>query len=215
MTVDRDMGPLAAGFTVFVRQCKAKLLQLVDGEAGVQAAAHRVEQLRLDIRQCDIIATVARRRRWLILLSAAGVAVSHATGAAKQGTTRGSSETPAGKPMKIRFLFPNATYTATLLDGSAARDLIAMLPLRLEVSDFASAEKIAYLPRQLDIAGAPPGTSATAGDIAYYAPWGNLALFYKPAPHASGLVRLGRIDGDIGTLAGQPKGVLTVERVPD
>lgn len=32
------------------------------------------------------------------------------------------------------------------------------------------------------------------GDITYYSPWGNLALFYRDFGHASGLVRLGRLD---------------------
>nr|WP_321458298.1 cyclophilin-like fold protein [uncultured Cohaesibacter sp.] len=33
-----------------------------------------------------------------------------------------------------------------------------------------------------------------------YAPWGNLAIFYKSFPRVSGLVRFGHIDGDLKPL---------------
>jgi hypothetical protein len=32
------------------------------------------------------------------------------------------------------------------------------------------------------------------GDITYYAPWGNLALFYRDFPYSNGLIRLGTLD---------------------
>lgn len=38
----------------------------------------------------------------------------------------------------------------------------------------------------------PSGTDASPGDICLYAPWGNLAIFYKSHGHANGLVRLSR-----------------------
>lgn len=40
-----------------------------------------------------------------------------------------------------------------------------------------------------------------AGDVAYYAPWGNLALFHKGFRHSAGLVRLGRISHGVQRLA--------------
>jgi hypothetical protein len=54
-----------------------------------------------------------------------------------------------------------------------------MLPLTLMLTDHASTEKIADLPRKLSTKGAPPGIAASVGDISYYAPWGNLALFHR------------------------------------
>ena len=41
----------------------------------------------------------------------------------------------------------------------------------------------------------------SVGDIAYYAPWGNLAIFYKDFGYSRGLIRLGRIDSGIEVLA--------------
>ena len=52
-----------------------------------------------------------------------------------------------------------------------------MLPLTLAVRDFHHTEKIADLPARLATADAPPGTAARAGDVTYYSPWGNLAIF--------------------------------------
>jgi hypothetical protein len=38
------------------------------------------------------------------------------------------------------------------------------------------------------------------GDIAYYAPWGNLAIFHKDFGYSDGLIILGKIDGDVDAL---------------
>lgn len=117
--------------------------------------------------------------------------------------------------MKIRFRFSADAFTVTLIDQPAAYELVSMLPLQLEVSDFGSAEKIAYLPHELTVDSAPAGTDADAGDLAYYAPWGNLALFYKTAHYARGLVRLGSIDSAIGKLGQQREGVVTIELIDE
>ena len=44
--------------------------------------------------------------------------------------------------------------------------------------------------------GAPKGHTPSRGDIDLYAPWGNVALFYKSGSHSSELIHLGRIDGN-------------------
>jgi hypothetical protein len=46
----------------------------------------------------------------------------------------------------------------------------------------------------------PPGSDPSIGDITYYAPWGNLAVFYKDFGYSQGLVKLGRIDSGVETL---------------
>jgi hypothetical protein len=103
--------------------------------------------------------------------------------------------------MKILLAFDGKSLPATLLDNATARDLASLLPLELALQDYASTEKIAHPPRKLSVAGAPAGTEADQGDIAYYAPWGNLAIFYREFGYAQGLVKLGRIDGDHSALA--------------
>jgi hypothetical protein len=103
--------------------------------------------------------------------------------------------------MKIRLTINGKAISATLISNGAAQDFLSLLPLTLTLEDYAATEKIAYLPRKLSTAGAPPGSDPSVGDIAYYAPWGNLAIFYKDARYAKGLIPLGRIDSGIEALS--------------
>lgn len=105
--------------------------------------------------------------------------------------------------MKILLTLDGKVMTATLLDNATARDLASLLPLELTLEDYASTEKIAHPPRKLSTAGAPAGASADVGDITYYAPWGNLAIFYRDFGCSPGLVKLGRIEGDVHALTVQ------------
>jgi hypothetical protein len=102
--------------------------------------------------------------------------------------------------MQLRLTVNGAPVVATLYDNAASRDLLKVLPLELTFEDYASAEKIAYLPRKLDTASAPAGFDPSAGDLTYYAPWGNLAIFYRDQPFARGLVSLGRIESGVDAL---------------
>lgn len=97
--------------------------------------------------------------------------------------------------MKIRITLGEKVVTATLLDSETARDFVSLLPLTLVLEDHARTEKISNLPRKLSMTDAPAGGDPSVGDIAYYAPWGNLAIYYKDFGYSSGLVILGKIDG--------------------
>lgn len=97
--------------------------------------------------------------------------------------------------MKIMIDVAGTTIGATLKgDSAAAKDFYNLLPLELTLTDYASIEKVSDLPKSLSTKGEPSGTSAKAGDLTYYAPWGNLAYFIKDFKHASGLVTLGALD---------------------
>jgi hypothetical protein len=102
--------------------------------------------------------------------------------------------------MKIRVIIDGQTLSATLDDNATARDLAALLPLDLTLSDYASTEKVSDLPRRLATDGAPRSYKPSTGDITYYAPWGNLAIFYRDFSDSAGLVRLGAFDGSIDAL---------------
>jgi hypothetical protein len=99
--------------------------------------------------------------------------------------------------MKIRILIDDVVLTATIYDNPTARDFIALLPLTLKLEDYAGTEKISQIPRKLSVKDAPSGADPSAGDITYYAPWGNLAIFYKDFQYSSGLIVLGKIDSGI------------------
>lgn len=105
-----------------------------------------------------------------------------------------------GAMIRIHVIVGNETLAATLDDTPAGRDFARLLPLTLTLDDYHATEKVADLPRKLDTEGAPATYAAKVGDITYYAPWGNLAIFYKPFRSASGLVRLGAFDGPIDAL---------------
>ena len=69
--------------------------------------------------------------------------------------------------------------------------------MTLTLVDYASTEKISDLPRRLSTKGAPSGITPKVGDVTYYAPWGNLAIFHKDFRHSNGLVKLGGLDSGI------------------
>ncbi|WP_085318280.1 cyclophilin-like fold protein [Derxia lacustris] len=115
--------------------------------------------------------------------------------------------------MKIRLILDGRTLTATLDDTPTARDFAALLPLRLRLDDYAATEKIADLPRKLTTEGAPAGHTPSAGDLAYYAPWGNLAIFHRDFRYSERLVRLGRLEGDLAALRAPGALNATLERI--
>ncbi|MBW3115054.1 cyclophilin-like fold protein [Providencia rettgeri] len=82
---------------------------------------------------------------------------------------------------------------AELEDSEMTRDFIRLLPLTVELADYSSTEKITYLPRKLLTGNTSSGIVPEVGDITYYAPWGNIAIFYQPFSYSSGLFKLGKI----------------------
>lgn len=120
----------------------------------------------------------------------------------------------AAADIPLRLSVNGRELSATLEDSPAARDFCAMLPLRLKISDFNDTEKISDLPGRLSERNAPESVTPRAGDIAYYAPWGNLAVFYRDFRRSRGLIRLGHISSDIAPLADAHDGdILTIEEV--
>jgi hypothetical protein len=127
-----------------------------------------------------------------LLIAAMAVATSGC------GETNISPAPPALQPppeqvttMKIRIRIDGTPITATLENNATARDFASLLPLTLTLSDYASTEKVSGLPRRLSTEGAPAGVDPSVGDMAYYAPWGNLAIYY------AGLIKLATIDSGV------------------
>lgn len=116
------------------------------------------------------------------------------------------------KPVKIRLTAGAKVLTATLFDNATARDFAALLPLTLTLTDYAATEKVSDLPQRLSTAGAPSGTAASVGDISYYSPWGNLAVFHKAFGHSPGLIRLGKLDGGVEALRAPSPIEVKIER---
>lgn len=101
---------------------------------------------------------------------------------------------------------------ATLTDSQTSREFLALLPLALTLTDYNKTEKISDLPDKLTKKGAPSAVTPVAGDIAYYAPWGNLAIFYKDFGNSPGLIKLGTIDSGLEFLMGSGPLEVTILR---
>ena len=152
--------------------------------------------------------TQVRRLAAPFILALALIFPASTASAAEPSQT--SSEANA---MRIRLTINGQSTTATLEDNPTARDFLSILPLTLTLEDYASTEKIAYPPRKLSTQGAPAGIAPEVGDITYYAPWGNPALFYKDFGYSAGLIRLGRFDAGVEAISASGKMMITIEAI--
>ncbi|MDZ8090841.1 MAG: cyclophilin-like fold protein [Nostoc sp. DedQUE05] len=144
------------------------------------------------------------QQRMLILVLALAMSLNYSACRADNNITSSASlkmpteiSTKQADSMKINIKVKDKVVTATLIDSKTTEDFISLLPLTLTLEDYATTEKISDLPKRLSTEDAPPGSDPAVGDIAYYAPWGNLAMFYRDSGYANGLVILGKIDGGI------------------
>jgi hypothetical protein len=145
------------------------------------------------------------------------VLASAATSLAVHSIARAQTNTASprkGTAMRLRFAFADQEFTATLEDNPTARDLFSLLPLDLTIGDYATNEKIAYLPRKLTEDGSGRFDNEAIGDLCYYAPWGNLAMFHGSYRWSRGLIRLGRLDGNTAPLLVRGEHKLRVEINP-
>ncbi|MCS6101883.1 cyclophilin-like fold protein [Shewanella baltica] len=140
----------------------------------------------------------------VLLLLMVSIEVASAATSASASQHNESMTMPLAKKsaVKIRIIIADTTLTATLENTQAARDFVALLPLDLTLADYNGTEKIADLPAKLSHKDAPEGYTPKVGDIAYFAPWGNLAFFYHDFGYSRGLIRLGQIDGSVDALMG-------------
>lgn len=115
--------------------------------------------------------------------------------------------------MKIRLIVDGQVVIATLYDNASAQDFAALLPLSLTLEDYAVIERISDLPRELCVADAPAGMKPEAGDITYYAPWGNLAIFATGRAYAQGLLPLGKVDKGLPALQRPGPLKVRIERI--
>ena len=94
--------------------------------------------------------------------------------------------------VRVKLTFNNEEVIVKMYDNPTSREFLKNLPLTLTFEDYVGKEKISFLSKRLTVEDAPSGD---AGDFAYYAPWGNLAIFYKGFGNAEGgLYVLGQIE---------------------
>ena len=122
---------------------------------------------------------------------------------------------PEARTMKINIRMKDRVIPATLNDSKAAHDFASLLPLSMTLKDYASTEKVSDLPRRLSTDGAPEGFDPSVGDIAYYSPWGNLAIYYRDFEYSSGLVPLGTLASGADLFASSDSMQVTFELAKD
>ena len=98
--------------------------------------------------------------------------------------------------MEIDITIGAQRFQATLAESAAARDLIAQLPVTLDMVDHGAVEKTGPLPAPLSLDGQPEGADPDVGDVGYYAPGNDLVLYYGDQSYYPGIVALGRLNGD-------------------
>jgi hypothetical protein len=117
------------------------------------------------------------------------------------GTTTTASGGPSDVPtteetVHIDITIGGQRFTAILDDSAAADDLLAQLPVTIEMTDHGGVEKTGRLPSPLSLDGQPEGTDPDVGDLGYYAPGNDLVLYYGDQSFFPGIVVLGRLDAD-------------------
>ena len=111
-------------------------------------------------------------------------------------TQRASSE--GTQNMKININVSGKTVTATLMDNPTAKDFVSLLPLTMSMKDLFGREKFGRLQKALSEKG-PRTNTYEVGDIAYWSPAHDLAIYYHqdgesiPSP---GVIPIAKINGE-------------------
>ena len=111
--------------------------------------------------------------------------------------------------MMINITVEGHRFQATLVESAATKDLLAQLPVTVDMVDHGEVEKTGPLPSPLSLEGQPPGADPDPGDVGYYAPGNDLVLYYGDQSYFSGIVILGRLDGDAAQRISEMDGAVT------
>ena len=128
-----------------------------------------------------------------------------------QGTTSSETEESNVETNQISVTCGDTQVVYELNDSPAAQSLLSQLPLTVEVEDFSTNEKVFYPPQELDTTDTPLAEGG-AGTLAYYAPWGDVVLFYDSFSANGSLYELGEAVSGVENI-GQMSGTITVETV--
>ncbi len=107
-----------------------------------------------------------------LALAGCGSGQPGGTGRETSATTPGSTgraaappsgtAAPRGEQMRIQIAINDQRFQATIFDSAAGRDLIAQLPLTIDMADHGSVEKTGPLPSPLSRDGQPDGADPTS-----------------------------------------------------
>ena len=126
-----------------------------------------------------------------------------------QETTSSETEENDMESTQIAVTCGDLQVVYELNDSPAAQSLLSQLPLTVEVEDFSTNEKVFYPPQELDTTDTPLAVGG-AGTLAYYAPWGDVVLFYDSFSANGSLYELGEAVSGAEDIS-QMTGTITVE----
>jgi hypothetical protein len=112
--------------------------------------------------------------------------------------------------MKIQLKINDRIVSARTIDGPTARDFITLLPFTVTMNDLFKREKFGSLPRAISNDGKHTHSYAL-GDIAYWPPGPDVAVFYRHDGEAipePGIIVLGRVTSGLEAL--KVRGPVTV-----
>jgi hypothetical protein len=115
-----------------------------------------------------------------------------------------------GEKMQITVRSNGNTTLFELNDSQAAKELYDQLPLSIEVENYSNNEKIFYPPKKLAITNTPLANART-GTLAYFAPWGDVVMFYGDFGSARGLYELGHAVSGIEHIK-HMSGIILIEK---
>jgi hypothetical protein len=101
--------------------------------------------------------------------------------------------------MHLKITIGETVLTASLIKSKTTDDFIKLLPLNLTMNDLFDREKYGALPKSLST-DAKPSYRYEVGDIGYWPPCHDLAIYYKhdgesiPNP---GIIIVGKIQSDM------------------
>ncbi|MDN5377748.1 MAG: hypothetical protein PWQ42_1044 [Sulfurospirillum sp.] len=113
--------------------------------------------------------------------------------------------------MQISIQSNRQTIIYKLNNSQAAIELYNQLPMEIKVENYSHDEKIFYPPIKLSTFNTPKA-NAKNGTLAYYAPWGDVVMFYKDFGSAGGLYELGEAIFGKEDIKGL-EGMITIKKV--
>lgn len=128
-----------------------------------------------------------------------------------QETTSSETEENDMESTQIAVTCGDVQVVYALNDSPAVQSLLSQLPLTVAVEDFSTNEKVFYPPQELDTSDTPLAEGG-AGTLAYYAPWGDVVLFYDSFSANGSLFELGEAVSGAEDIS-QMTGTITVETV--
>ena len=111
--------------------------------------------------------------------------------------------------MRIHITIGGQRFGATLTESAATRDLMAQLPITIDMGDHGGVEKTGPLPSPLSLDGQPESADPDVGDVGYYAPGQDLVLYYGDQSSFPGIVILGTLEGDAAQQISELPGSVT------